>query len=261
MERQSDPAAPRFARLDDLADFDVAPTDRDVRGWPVATADGRPLGTVRHLVVDVGAQRVRYLEIAIGGNDARRVFLPVTAARLDDAHRRLVLDDLGPEDLAALPPARDADLSRADELALRTAVTTRRAESAARTARNDDAPVRIPLSAEELDVQRRVHQVGAVDVERHVETRHVREAVPVGREDVTIERRAAAPDLSRDVRVEGDEIRIPIFEERLFVEKRLVAVEEIVIRKHVVQREQIVEADLRRERVEVRGPDGTVREG
>ena len=49
----------------------------------------------------------------------------------------------------------------------------------------------------------------------------------------------------------GDEIRIPVYEEELVVEKRIVAKEELVIRKDVVSGEQVVEADLRKERVEV----------
>ena len=55
---------------------------------------------------------------------------------------------------------------------------------------------------------------------------------------------------SRDAN--GDEvIRVPVVEERLVVEKRPVVTEMLVIRKRAVQTSRVVEADLRRERVEV----------
>jgi len=227
-----DPATQRLARLDDLSDLEIAPSDRDVRGWPVIDQQGRRVATVRHLIVDVDARRVRYVELSLADGD-RAVYLPVTALRLDDAHGQLVLDALDAEDLATLPPARDGALQ----------------------AREADEAGRLTLARETLDLQRRAIPIGDVLVDKHVETRHVREAVPVGREDVTIERRAATDDTPTEPHTDGDVIRIPIFEERLFVEKRLVPVEEIVIRRRVVTQERIVEAELKREVAEVRRVD------
>ena len=61
---------------------------------------------------------------------------------------------------------------------------------------------------------------------------------------------------SRDAN--GDEvIRVPVVEERLIVEKRPVVTEMLVIRKRAVQENRVVEADLRRERVEVDQRDFT----
>ena len=56
----------------------------------------------------------------------------------------------------------------------------------------------------------------------------------------------------------GDEeiVRVPIVEERLVVERRPVVTEVVTIRKRVVQGgERVVEADLRKERVEVERTD------
>ncbi|CAN5739162.1 hypothetical protein BH23GEM5_BH23GEM5_17550 [soil metagenome] len=50
---------------------------------------------------------------------------------------------------------------------------------------------------------------------------------------------------------ESDEIRIPLTEEELVVDKRAVAKEELVIKKHQVEEQRTVEADLRKERAEV----------
>ena len=46
-------------------------------------------------------------------------------------------------------------------------------------------------------------------------------------------------------------ISIPVFEEQLVVTKRLVVRERVIVRKHTVYEEQVVTADLRRERLEV----------
>lgn len=51
-------------------------------------------------------------------------------------------------------------------------------------------------------------------------------------------------------------LSIPVFEEQLVVQKRLVVRERIVIRKHTVTQEQVVQADLRRERVELEADAG-----
>ena len=48
-----------------------------------------------------------------------------------------------------------------------------------------------------------------------------------------------------------DEIVMPLTEEEIVVEKRPVVKEEIRIRKNVVEEEEVVEADVRREEVEI----------
>jgi uncharacterized protein (TIGR02271 family) len=81
----------------------------------------------------------------------------------------------------------------------------------------------------------------------------VRESVPLMREEVSVERRPITePNAGTEARFEGDEIRIPVVEEEVVVEKRPVVREELVVRKQQVQEEKVVEADLRRERAEVR---------
>ena len=83
-----------------------------------------------------------------------------------------------------------------------------------------------------------------------VETEHVRQNVPVRREEVTVERRPvnermAAADIGDDA------IRVPLTQEEVVVEKRPVVKEEIVVRKHAVQDTRVVEADVRKERVDI----------
>ena len=110
----------------------------------------------------------------------------------------------------------------------------------------------ITRSEEELAIGKRTREAGEVAVHKTVETEHVRERVPFRREEVTIERHPVEGDRRADAGDIGeDEIRIPIREEEVVAEKRAVPKEEIVVRKHAVQDTETVEADLRKERVDV----------
>ncbi|HET7229797.1 MAG TPA: YsnF/AvaK domain-containing protein [Longimicrobium sp.] len=114
---------------------------------------------------------------------------------------------------------------------------------------------RITLNEEQLAVGKRQTQAGEVEVQKRVETHHVSEQVPLTRDEVTVERRPltgadamhAAPDAFRE-----EHISVPLTREEVVAEKRAVGAEEIVVKKHQVQENQTVEADLRREHAEVR---------
>jgi hypothetical protein len=65
-------------------------------------------------------------------------------------------------------------------------------------------------------------------------------------------RTADHPGVTVERTASGEEIvRVPIVEEELVVERRPVVKEVVVIRKRAVQEERVIEADLRRERLEV----------
>jgi len=67
---------------------------------------------------------------------------------------------------------------------------------------------------------------------------------------------AAHPGVTVERTSAGEEIvRVPIVEEELVVERRPVVKEVVVIRKRAAQEERVIEADLKRERIEVDRPD------
>ena len=101
-------------------------------------------------------------------------------------------------------------------------------------ARSDGAHVRVPVEKMTADHGRRVVVVQALDA-----------AAPATRQAA----------VTAEVQETDDEIRIPVVEEELVVEKRPVVKEELVIKKSEVTRQQKVEADLRRERVDVERTD------
>lgn len=123
-----------------------------------------------------------------------------------------------------------SELGRVKELLVDTTARRVRYLDVART---DGAHVRVPVEQMTADHGRRVVVVQGIDG-----------AAP-----------RTAPADSAHVKVTDDEIRIPIVEEQLVVEKRPVVTEELVVKKSEVTREQKIEADLRRERVDVERTD------
>ena len=112
--------------------------------------------------------------------------------------------------------------------------------------------VSLVRSEEELDVGVLPTEAGRVRARKVVEQQRVEEVVARGIEHAQVERVAPEPADSGEVETLPDgSLSIPVFEEQLVVEKRLVVRERVVIRKHTVTEEHLVEADLRRERVEV----------
>ena len=137
------------------------------------------------------------------------------------------------------------------------------------TARGDVAredEVRVPRSEEELRVGTREGEAGSVNVRKRVRTEREQVRVPRRREEVHVERvPVEGRERASEDEIGEDEIRVPVVEEEIVVEKRPVVKEELRIRKNVVEDEEIVEEDVRKEEVEiddettgrVRRPGGT----
>jgi uncharacterized protein (TIGR02271 family) len=241
--------------LSRMDDFKVAEDDKDVRGWSVIARDGERIGKVDDLLVDTNARRVRYLGVdldrgLLSGGHSGHVLVPIESVRLD-RNDKVLLDSVGRGEVMSLPTYDASMFGRSQAFA------------GERTTRRDletDREARLTLSEEELALGKRPVAAGEVGVSKHVETQHVREAVPVMREEVTVERRPVT-GTSTDARIEEGEIHVPLTQEEVLVEKRVVPKEEVVIKKHQVQGEQVVEDEIRRERAEVhRTGDATVRD-
>jgi len=112
----------------------------------------------------------------------------------------------------------------------------------------------IPIVQEELDVRTRRVETGAgVRIEKTVEEREERVDHPLLREDVDVERVAVnrRVDAPVAVRYEGDTMIVPVLEEVLVVEKRLVLKEEIRITRRKSEVRDPQRVVLRRERADV----------
>ena len=272
-----------LVRLQEMHGYKVADGDIDPRGWDVKAADGTRVGEVDSLIVDQGAMMVRYLDVkldrkAAGLSDDRHVLVPIGGARLDDDRDDVLLGSLSAGDLAALPPyTHGQQLTREHETSVRRGFdrgfTGASGVGADMTASRDyyehehydqnrffgarragrENQQYLTRSEEELEVGKRQVRAGEVEVRKHVETEHVRETVPVTREDVTIERRPLSGSEAGNVEIGEQSITVPLMAEEAVAEKRAVAKEEVVVKKQAVTESQTVEADLRKERIEVDG--------
>jgi uncharacterized protein (TIGR02271 family) len=117
----------------------------------------------------------------------------------------------------------------------------------------------IPVIEEELDVQKRVVETGKVRVTKVV---HERESVvdePLFRDEVEVERVLIdrVVDGPVSVRYEEDTMIVPIMEEVLVIEKRLILKEKLHIRKRRVETHQPQQVTLRREEVRIERLEST----
>ncbi len=119
---------------------------------------------------------------------------------------------------------------------------------------------RLQLHEEKLNVDKERVQTGEVNVGKHVVVDEQTVEVPVKREEVHIERRAAteetaAGEVFNDA---NDNIHIPVMEEQVEVTKRPVVSEEIVVKKREVSDMETVNETVRREKADIDRTDDDV---
>lgn len=111
----------------------------------------------------------------------------------------------------------------------------------------------IPVIQEEVVVDKRVVETGKVRISKRI--REYEETVdePLFREEVAVERVPINQfvEARPGVRQEGDTMIIPVVEEQIFVQKRLVLVEELRVRKQVVESHQPQSITLLKEEVDI----------
>lgn len=113
------------------------------------------------------------------------------------------------------------------------------------------------LEEEVADADAPWRGIGFLRARRKVDTKVVRELIPRDVERVLLERTPPNDDDSGRVETLPDgSLSIPVFEEQLVVTKRIVLRERVILRKEVVTEQAQVEAELRRERVEVDADPG-----
>jgi uncharacterized protein (TIGR02271 family) len=117
---------------------------------------------------------------------------------------------------------------------------------------NDEKLV-IPIIQEEAFLAKRVVESGKVRISKRISEREELIDEPLFREEVTVERVPINQyvDQPPQVRHEGDVMIIPVVQEQLVMQKRLVLVEELRVRKQVVETHHPQSVTLRREEVDV----------
>jgi len=130
------------------------------------------------------------------------------------------------------------------------ATTTAPAAHAASAVRTH-AGETVKVHEEQLHATKRPVETGEVRVRKEVHTEQQTLNVPVTREEVVIERRPASGHASTSDIRPGEEVRIPVKEEKVHVEKEAVVKEEVSVGKRKVTENEKVSGTVRKEEVKV----------
>lgn len=117
------------------------------------------------------------------------------------------------------------------------------------TSSDEDETIIIPLAEEELEVSKRSYSTGGLRVTKRVHEREETIDETGFRQEVDIERVPVNREIDEPVssRMDGDTLIVPLMEEVLVVEKRLVLKEELHITRRAVETPQPDSIRLRRE--------------
>src|SRR5919202_1271204 len=115
----------------------------------------------------------------------------------------------------------------------------------------DEDELRVQRTEEELRAGTRKREAGAMTVRKRVRTDREQISVPTRHEEVRVERVPVEGREALEAEIGEDEVFMPVTEEEVVVEKRPEVKEEIRVRKDVVQDEELVEEDVRREEVDI----------
>jgi len=78
--------------LDELSNYKVADSDKDVRGWEVTDKSGRKIGKVDNLLVNKSTERVVYLDVEVNADIIATNHKPYSKPTADGVHEFLNKD-------------------------------------------------------------------------------------------------------------------------------------------------------------------------
>src|SRR5918995_1196813 len=215
-----------------------------ITGAEVFGADGDKVGTV-------AAVYPGYIVVEKGFFFPTDYYIPMSAvasANADQVTLTLAKD-------AALSSGWDAqptDLETASyDAAMSTGVTDIDRSFGASAQVATDEEIRIPVMEEELTATVREREAGAVRIEKDVVTEEQTLEVPVTEERVRVERRVVdRPVTAADAEAfEETVIEVPLRSETVDVQKQARVAEEVVVSKEATQRTERVSDTVRKEEV------------
>jgi len=126
-------------------------------------------------------------------------------------------------------------------------------ETQTTASQSDNAAMVIPVIAEQVTFDKKVVESGKVRISKRISQQEELIDVPLLREQVSVERVAVnrVVDAPPQARYEGDTMIIPVVEEQVFYQKRLVLVEELHVRKQIVEEHKPQQVTLMKEEVDV----------
>lgn len=103
-------------------------------------------------------------------------------------------------------------------------------------------------------VGKEVVEAGKVRISKRISEREELVDVPLFREEVRVERVPVNLFIEAvpQVRQEGDTLIIPVVEEQIVIQKKLLLVEELRVRKEIIEHHQPQSVNVRKEEVEIK---------
>jgi uncharacterized protein (TIGR02271 family) len=221
-------------------------TGQDLRGAEVYGADGDKVGTV-------SAVYPGYIVVEKGLFFPTDYYIPMSAVASSD-HDRVYLNISKDAALGRGWDVRPVDLETATVgTTMATTGTFTGSDRLAPERVDSDDEVRIPVMEEELTATVRPREAGAVRIEKDVVTEERTLEVPVTEERLRVERRVVdRPVSAADADAfEETVIEVPLRSETVDVQKQARVAEEVVVGKEAVQRTERVSDTVRREEVYV----------
>lgn len=227
-------------------------------GWDVITSDGEKLG-------DVEEVHPHYLVVGKGLIFHSERYVPVstiTSVADNKVHISVSKDEVDRLGWDTIPDVTDTTTTYNDTFDTTgttgtTGVTdTMRTDTTDYTRRGTDE-IDVPVVEEQLSVDKREVERGAVRVRKDVVEEERAVNVPVREEHIRVERHAGTGDRTDlgDHTFQEEDIEIPLRGEEVEVSKRPVVTEHVRISKDVEERDETVTGTVRREDVIVEGED------
>ena len=142
-------------------------------------------------------------------------------------------------------------------------VTTTNRQAAKSEPQTSGEQLIIPVIEEAIAVGKKVIEAGKVRISKRISEHEELVDVPLFREEVRVERVPVNlfVEAPPPVRQEGDTMIIPVVEEQIVIQKKLLLVEELRVRKEVVEHHQPQTVNVRKEEVEIKRVAGNRKTG
>jgi uncharacterized protein (TIGR02271 family) len=122
-----------------------------------------------------------------------------------------------------------------------------------RETQEDNAGMVIPVIQEQITFDKRVIESGKVRISKRIVEQEELVDIPIFREEVDVEHVPINQfvDAPPQVRQEGDTMIIPVVQEQIFYQKRLLLVEELHVRKQIIEEHKPQQITLLKEEVNI----------
>ncbi len=223
-------------------------------GAVVLARDGF-IGTVEQVLPAASAGQTGYFVTAPNPN-GERLLVPLDLVDANSQPGEVLLKDVFQN---VLQHSRNVPAG-ADPRTFLTQTATPTANPAVNTGLADQSRLTVPVIEERLEVGKRTVELGSLEINKTIEEVQDSRRLPLSFDQLDVEHVAVNRPLDAPLepRYEGDVLIIPVMEEVLVVEKRLMLKEEVRVSKRQVTRVQQVNETLRREHIQLVSPDNNL---